>query len=107
MRRTRSPLPSPPPPLAGEGTAASFPSTAQGGGGRDPRASVGGRGFGAALAALFLFTFPLLTAKAHAAELRAAVPPGAPLETVYDHASQACEAWDVPDAPARAWKGAD
>ncbi len=41
-----------------------------------------------------------------AAELRAAVPPGARLETVFDWKTQACENWDVPDAPARAWKDA-
>lgn len=44
---------------------------------------------------------------AHAADLRVAPAPGAALETVYDHGRQACEGWDVPDAPARAWKGAD
>lgn len=45
--------------------------------------------------------------KAHAGDLRVSPAQGATLETVYDHRSQACEEWDVPDAPARAWKGAD
>ncbi|MFP3700738.1 hypothetical protein SB758_35265, partial [Burkholderia sp. SIMBA_013] len=49
----------------------------------------------------------LLATPAHAADLRVSVPAGAALETVYDHRTQACEDWDVPDAPARAWKAAD
>ncbi|MBP2314236.1 hypothetical protein [Azospirillum soli] len=69
--------------------------------GGDPRGARGGWGQALAL------TLALLTTPLHAAELRATVPPGAQLETVYDHGTQACEAWDVPDAPARAWKGAD
>ncbi len=44
---------------------------------------------------------------ANAADLRVAPAPDARMETVYDHGNQACEAWDVPDAPARAWKAAD
>jgi len=62
---------------------------------------VGGRGLGVLFAAL------LLTTPLNAAELRATTPPGAQLETVFDYRTQACEDWNVPDAPARAWKSAD
>ncbi|MBP2291394.1 hypothetical protein [Azospirillum rugosum] len=58
-------------------------------------------------AALLASSMLLASNAAHAADLRVSPAPGAAPETVYDHRSQACEAWDVPDAPARAWKGAD
>lgn len=44
---------------------------------------------------------------AGSAELRARVPDGAPPEMVFDWKSEACEPWDVPDSPARAWVGED
>lgn len=47
----------------------------------------------------------LLSATAHAADLTI-TPAGAP-EAVFTWKTQACEPWDVPDAPARAWRGAD
>ncbi|HYG88468.1 MAG TPA: hypothetical protein VD978_19675 [Azospirillum sp.] len=57
--------------------------------------------------ALALLVAALMALPASAAELRVTVPDGARMETVFDWSAQACEAWDVPDAPARAWKGAD
>ncbi len=66
-----------------------------------PALSPGGRGFLAlALALLLLIALP-----AHAAPLDIA-PAGAP-QPVFTWKTEACEPWDVPDAPARAWRGAD
>ncbi|WP_448204553.1 hypothetical protein [Azospirillum sp. sgz302134] len=94
-----SPLPNPPPPSAVEGTWAQRRQSPL------PRS---GGGLGRGLApSLLLTALTLLTTPAHATDLRVAVPASATVETVYDHRSQACEDWDVPDAPARAWKGAD
>lgn len=56
-----------------------------------------------ALATLLLAS--ALCLPAGGAELRLAV--AGPAETVFDWATQRCEAWDVPDAPARAWRLAD
>ena len=47
----------------------------------------------------------LLALPAHAATLDI-TPDGAP-EPVFTWKAEACERWDVPDAPARAWRGAD
>ncbi|SMH29462.1 hypothetical protein SAMN02982994_0176 [Azospirillum lipoferum] len=62
-----------------------------------------------ALLAAFLMTaaVPSHAAELRAPELRAIVPPDARPETVFDWRTQACEGWDVPDAPARAWRSAD
>lgn len=67
-----------------------------------PPSKVGeGRGGGAALALLLVAA----ALPAHAGDL--AVTPAGPMETVFDAATDACEGWDVPDAPARAWRAAD
>jgi hypothetical protein len=61
-----------------------------------------------ALAAAAALAAALLAGRAAgSAELRAVVPEGARAETVFDWKSEACEPWDVPDSPARAWVGAD
>ena len=48
----------------------------------------------------------LLALPAAAAEL-AITPAADTAQVVFDWKTQACERWDVPDAPARAWRGAD
>ncbi|WP_197711185.1 hypothetical protein [Azospirillum brasilense] len=99
VQDNRGPLPNPPP-LRGRGgrsRAAAVPSTAKGG---------GGLGRGQCTLVLIACTL-LLATPSHAADLRVSVPADAALETVYDHRTQACEDWDVPDAPARAWRAAD
>jgi hypothetical protein len=63
---------------------------------------------GAAPAARSAFAALLLCAAAPPAaalELRASVPADAVAETVFS--SGACETWDTPDSPARAWRAAD
>lgn len=61
-----------------------------------------------ALAAAAALAAALLAGRAAgSAELRAVVPAGAEAEVVFDWKSEACEPWDVPDSPARAWVGAD
>ncbi|CAO3433701.1 hypothetical protein [Azospirillum doebereinerae] len=64
---------------------------------------------GILLAAALLAALPVSAATAGpgVAELRVAVPADARPETVFDWSGQACEGWDVPDAPARAWRSDD
>lgn len=60
-----------------------------------------------ALRSLLLAAGLLSASPAVAADLAVTVPAGAAAETVFDWRTQACEGWDVPDAPARAWRSAD
>lgn len=62
------------------------------------------KGIGVSCVALLLI-MQITAARADAAPpLTLAIK--APAETVFDHARDACARWDVPDAPARAWRDA-
>lgn len=67
-----------------------------------PPSKMGERRGGGAVLALLLVAAAL---PAHAADLRITI--AGPAETLFASATDACEAWDVPDAPARAWRAAD